>query len=92
MQAKYIEQVLLKLINFAAEEIVDYLAYIKYMVLVNLFILLLILCCSFLSSFLLITNNLSKFISDIKRMLSIIPQNLLGAKLNSVKKAFSFLL
>ena len=91
MQAKYIEQVLLKLTYFAAEEIVDYLAYIKYMVLVNLFILLLILCCSFLSSFLLITNNLSKFIY-IKRMLSIIPQNLLGAKLNSVKKAFSFLL
>ena len=92
MQAKYIEQILLKLTNFAAEEIVDYLAYIKNMILVNLFILLFILCCSFLSTFLFITSNLSKFISDIKRMLSIIPQNLLGAKLNSVKKAFSILL
>ena len=92
MQAKFIEPVLLKFTNFAAQEIVDYLAYIKNMILINLFILLVILCCTFLSSFLLITNNLSKFISDIKRMLSIIPPNLLGAKLNLVKKAFSILL
>ena len=91
MQAKYIEPLLLKLTKFAAQEIIDYLEYIKNMIIANLFILLLILCCTFLSTFVLITNSLNNFISNFKRMLSIIPASLLGTKFTSIKKSFSSL-